>query len=46
MKNKKNLVDDKPRIKVQLDFKTIITLRNLKSLDLWREKYPEAKIIS
>ena len=33
------------RFKVKLDYKTTITIRNLEALDLWKEKYPNAKVI-
>ncbi|MEO6882750.1 MAG: hypothetical protein ABI199_01860 [Bacteroidia bacterium] len=46
MKKKRDIGNDKPVIKVQLDYKTVMILRSLKSFDLWKEKYPDAKIIS
>ncbi len=33
-------------IKVKLDHRTIITLSNLKALDFWKTRYPNAEIIS
>jgi predicted DNA-binding antitoxin AbrB/MazE fold protein len=33
------------RIKVQLDNKTIVFVRSQSALDMWMEKYPEAKIV-
>lgn len=32
-------------IKVRLDARTIITLRNLKMLDFWKQRYPNAEVI-
>jgi hypothetical protein len=34
------------RIKVQLDYKTIITINRMESLKLWLERYPEAKVLA
>jgi hypothetical protein len=33
-------------IKVQLDEKTVIYLLNMASLNIWLERYPNAKVIS
>ena len=33
-------------IKVQLDYKTFITLPRMASLAVWLKKYPEAKVMS
>lgn len=33
------------RIKLQVDYRTIITVRTQEALDMWMEKYPSAKII-
>jgi len=35
-----------PYIRVQLDKRTIIHVRKLSSLELWKEKYPDLKVIS
>ena len=35
----------KPKIKVRLDSKTVITIRDMAKLDFWKEKYPKAVII-
>ena len=32
-------------IKVQLDYRTVITLKNLAALDSWRKRYPQAQVI-
>ncbi len=34
------------KIKVRLDNRTTITLSNLKSLEFWKERYPNLEIIS
>ncbi len=39
-----NEIHDK--IKVRLDHKTIVTLRDLSKFDFWKERYPNATIIS
>jgi hypothetical protein len=36
----------KPKIKVRLDNKTIITIRDMGKLDFWKEKFPDAVVIS
>jgi hypothetical protein len=36
----------KPEIKIQLDHKTIITLKDMKKFDFWKEKYPKAMVIN
>lgn len=33
------------KIKVRLDSKTIMIMNNLASLDVWKVKYPDAKIM-
>ncbi len=42
MKNK----SEKKKIKVQLDYKTVITLYNIEKLKSWLYRYPQAKVIS
>ncbi|MFH2096471.1 MAG: hypothetical protein ABIJ16_12245 [Bacteroidota bacterium] len=37
--------DDSQRIKIRLDKKTVITIRDLSLFTLWKEKYPNAEII-
>ena len=49
MKNKiKQFVPASGRdtIKVQLDYKTVITLSRKASLEVWLRRYPEAKVIA
>lgn len=51
MPRKKNLILNEPVrnglnvVKVRLDHRTIITLRNLKMLDFWKQRYPQAQVI-
>lgn len=33
------------RIKLQLDYRTVITVRTKEAMNMWMEKYPGAKII-
>jgi len=33
------------RVKLQLDYRTIIYVRNQEALDMWMEKYPGARIL-
>ncbi len=33
------------RFKVKLDHKTFITIKDLRTLDLWKERYPNAKVV-
>jgi hypothetical protein len=44
-KAKLKIQDDTPRIKVQLDYRTIITVKSRSAVDMWLSKYPEAKIL-
>jgi hypothetical protein len=47
MKTKKAIVDDnRPKIKIQLDYKTTIIVRTKNALESWLHKFPEAKVIS
>lgn len=32
-------------IKVRLDHRTIITLANMKALEFWKKRYPQAQVI-
>ena len=45
MRTKKVVVDNRPKIKVQLDQKTQIVVRSMSAFNMWKEKYPEAKLI-
>ncbi|HET6226317.1 MAG TPA: hypothetical protein VFF27_08565 [Bacteroidia bacterium] len=47
MKTKKIIADDnRPKIKIQLDYKTTIIVRTENALESWLSKFPEAKVIS
>ena len=49
MKNQKKKtpkVDTRPLIKLMIDYKTIISVRNKQALEIWMEKYPKAKVIA
>ena len=45
MKTTKTIVDNRPMIKVQLDYKTLLTVRSMSAFKMWKERYPLAKII-
>jgi hypothetical protein len=32
-------------IKVKLDHRTVITLKNMKALEFWKQRYPNAMVI-
>ena len=38
--------EPKKRIKVQLDYKTIITINKMESLKAWIDRYPQAKVLA
>jgi hypothetical protein len=44
-KIKKEIIDIRPKYKLQLDSRTTITVRTEGALKAWKEKYPEAKLI-
>ena len=46
MSKSKSGTEGSTSVKVQLDSKTVITLRHMSSLKIWQEKYPNAKLIS
>ena len=49
VKKKGKTVTDAPRkklIKVQLDHRTVVTLKDMSAFKFWLEKYPNAKIIT
>lgn len=33
------------RLKVKLDYKTFITIKDKSTLDIWKDRYPNAEII-
>lgn len=46
MKTKKEVApDNRPKYKLQIDFRTTITVRSEGALKAWKERYPEAKLI-
>jgi hypothetical protein len=45
VKTKKEVIDNRPKFKLQLDNRTTITVRSEGALKAWKEKYPEAKLI-
>lgn len=34
-----------PNIRVKLDYKTIITLKDYSKLDFWKERYPKLEVL-
>jgi hypothetical protein len=44
-KNLTNAGEKFKRFKVRLDYKTFITIKDLKTLDMWKTRYPKAKVI-
>lgn len=46
MRTKKVIIDNRPKIKIQLDERTTITVRTMGALDAWKERYPKAKVLS
>ena len=44
-KKKKKTKELQPNIKVRLDGRTVITVRDPSKLDFWREKYPKLEIL-
>ena len=45
MARKKRAKELKPNIKVRLDRRTVITVRDHSKLEFWREKYPGLEIL-
>ncbi len=48
-KNKKLTLHDIekiPAIKIRLDYKTVITVKDTQQSEKWKERYPDAKIIT
>ncbi|UTW65928.1 hypothetical protein KFE94_14905 [bacterium SCSIO 12643] len=48
MKNSKSSITDtiKKKVRIRLDHKTIITLKDMTRFDYWKNLYPNAVIIS
>ena len=45
-RSKKKTKELQPKIKVRLDKKTVITIRDMEKLEFWKSKYPKAVVIS
>lgn len=45
MKAKKVKIDLRPKIKIQVDSRTMITVRSMDAFKAWKERYPDAMII-
>ena len=45
MKTKKVVEDNRPRFKVQIDYKTVITVRTMDAVKNWIQRYPAAKLV-
>lgn len=45
MKTKKIAEDNRPRFKVQIDYKTVITVRTMEAVKSWIQRYPAAKLV-
>lgn len=39
-------IEKVPAIKIRLDYKTVITVKDAQQLEKWKERYPDAKIIT
>ena len=37
--------DGGKRIRVRLDYRTIITIKDMSVLNMWREKYPDLQVL-
>jgi hypothetical protein len=46
MRSKKEKIDNRPKYKIRLDHRTIITVRSMDAFKMWQEKYPEAKLVA
>lgn len=45
-KKSKSSKDTSSFIKLQIDYKTVITVSSKKSADSWMQRYPNAKVIN
>ncbi|MBL7883091.1 MAG: hypothetical protein JNL69_03420 [Bacteroidia bacterium] len=45
MKTKKEVIDNRPKLKVQIDNRTVITVRSMQAAKSWMDRYPAAKLI-
>ena len=39
-------IEKVPAIKIRLDYKTVITVKDAQKLEKWKERYPDAEIIT
>ena len=46
LKVRKSKGDKMPKIKIQLDYKTLVTVRSMANFNTWKMLYPEARIVS
>lgn len=47
MRTKKEATtDNRPRYKVKIDYKTIITVRTMEAVKAWQQKFPSAKLVA
>ena len=42
---KEQIISEGPKIKVKLDSKTFIVIKNLAALAFWRVRYPNAEVL-
>ena len=45
MRAKKLKIDLRPKIKIQVDNRTVITVRSMEAAKAWKERYPDAVFI-
>ena len=45
MARKKKAKELQPNIKVRLDRRTVITIKDMSKLDFWKQKYPNLEIL-
>ena len=49
-RKKKNKIlkreDIKPKIRIRLDKRTIISVKNMEMFKIWKQKYPDARILA
>lgn len=45
-RKKKDEKELQPNITVRLDYKTVITIKDIQKFAFWKEKYPNAEVIS
>ncbi len=45
VKRKKASADDRPNIKIKLDYKTLVTVRSMAAFEKWKLLFPTAIIL-